>query len=519
MQAIPGPPIFGAVQEPPMLGAVPPPYLYTGPKMPSKVEAESTENTFASMKSRITPMRVIVTTVCVVLTVVLFFVAMVVLLYGDFTPEPTKPPPLPEVRVIDRVASTASSPLPSPTSMATAPPTKPVLPAQTPMTRFPMVCVFGTATNQSQPLPADGVCDFTFYDGLYVDGLDTLQSPRFSAPVEHVLGHAALHSATQYGLSFDYRKKSEVAQDLEIPVGRSKIEELWTRGICHYGFLSIEHAGQNDDQDFRDIIHVLASLHALLQMQRSHAAEASYLAIGLFLEDTDIKGALDTMRQVYMPDLIIAHGHIGYDDRQFGTDCKMMYPTPFNSDGRYRESQLSAVAMLESINYDTTSLAVSVALFARRYKPAHPDPVTSSDATGFLPGMQCTSFRGKYLIPVSQFCTNRDYLRNHRQDPFYTGRATFSKTRQSTILYDNEFTLAEKLCLTKERHLGLSYGVAVYGLEYADHSGECPIVLRGAYARTRLAKALVRFFESRPNVDNMFDCASIRPEAENSVRS
>ncbi|KAH7985648.1 hypothetical protein HPB52_025494 [Rhipicephalus sanguineus] len=74
------------------------------------------------------------------------------------------------------------------------------------MTRFPLVCVFGAATNESQPLPADGVCDFTFYDGLYETGpFDTLYSPRFSAPVEHVLSHASLHSVTQYGLSFGYR--------------------------------------------------------------------------------------------------------------------------------------------------------------------------------------------------------------------------------------------------------------------------------------------------------------------------
>lgn len=387
------------------------------------------------------------------------------------------------------------------------------------MTRFPMVCVFGTATNESQPLPADGVCDFTFYDGLYADPLDTLESPSFRAPVEHVIGHAAVHSATQYGLSFDYRKKSEVAQDLETPAGRSKIEELWARDIRHYGFLSVEHMGQNDSQMVHEVIHVLASLHTLLQMQRTQTEEASYLAIGLFLEHTDIKGVLDTMRQVYMPDLIIAHGHVGYDDRQFGTDCKMVYPTPFSSDGRYRESQLSAMAMLEDFNYNTSSLAVSVALFARRYKPAHPDPETSSDTTGFLPGMQCTSFKGRYLIPLSQFCTNRAYLRNHHPDALYAGRATFSKKRKSSILYDNEFTLAEKLCLGKERHLGLSYGVAVYGLEYADHSHECASLLSGAYARTRLTKALVRFFESRPNADNMHNCTNIRADAEIRVRN
>ncbi|KAL3194083.1 hypothetical protein MRX96_016229 [Rhipicephalus microplus] len=86
------------------------------------------------------------------------------------------------------------------------------------MTPFPVVRVFGTATNESQPLPADGVCDYTFYDGLYDTGpFDTLYSPHFSAPVEHVLSHASLHSVTEYGLSFAYRNASQVARDLKIP--------------------------------------------------------------------------------------------------------------------------------------------------------------------------------------------------------------------------------------------------------------------------------------------------------------
>ncbi|KAL3247075.1 hypothetical protein MRX96_057269 [Rhipicephalus microplus] len=89
---------------------------------------------------------------------------------------------------------------------------------QPPMTPFPVVRVFGTAMNESQPLPADGVCDYTFYDGLYDAGpFDTLYSPQFSAPVEHVLSHASLHSVTEYGLSFAYRNASQVARDLEIP--------------------------------------------------------------------------------------------------------------------------------------------------------------------------------------------------------------------------------------------------------------------------------------------------------------
>ncbi|KAL1470151.1 hypothetical protein MTO96_024603 [Rhipicephalus appendiculatus] len=160
------------------------------------------------------------------------------------------------------------------------------------MTPFPLVCVFGTATNESQPLPADGVCDYTFYDGFYDTG-----------PV------------TQYGLSFAYRKASQVAQDLERPAVLSTIEDLWDRAIRHYGFLSI---GQYDADGFREIVGVLAKLHVLLQKQRSRVPGESYLVIGLFLEKTDIKGALDTMRRVHMPDLIVAHGHVGYDDRQFG---------------------------------------------------------------------------------------------------------------------------------------------------------------------------------------------------------
>ncbi|KAL3222092.1 hypothetical protein MRX96_050110 [Rhipicephalus microplus] len=114
--------------------------------------------------------------------------------------------------------STASSPPASNTSTVTEATTEPVFPAQPPMTPFPVVRVFGTATNESQPLPADGVCDYNFYDGIYDTGpFDTLYSPHFSAPVEHVLSHASLHSVTEYGLSFAYRNASQVARDLEIP--------------------------------------------------------------------------------------------------------------------------------------------------------------------------------------------------------------------------------------------------------------------------------------------------------------
>ncbi|KAL3197614.1 hypothetical protein MRX96_044837 [Rhipicephalus microplus] len=114
--------------------------------------------------------------------------------------------------------STATSPPASNTSTVTEATTEPVFPAQPPMTPFPVVRVFGTATNESQPLPADGVCDYTFYDGLYDTGpFDTLYSPHFSAPVEHVLSHASLHSVTEYGLSFAYRNASQVARDLKIP--------------------------------------------------------------------------------------------------------------------------------------------------------------------------------------------------------------------------------------------------------------------------------------------------------------
>ncbi|KAL3186259.1 hypothetical protein MRX96_027985 [Rhipicephalus microplus] len=117
--------------------------------------------------------------------------------------------------------STATSPPASNTSTVTEATTEPVFPAQPPVTPFPVVRVFGTATNESQPLPADGVCDYTFYDGLYDTGpFDTLYSPHFSAPVEHVLSHASLHSVTEYGLSFAYRNASQVARNLEIPETR-----------------------------------------------------------------------------------------------------------------------------------------------------------------------------------------------------------------------------------------------------------------------------------------------------------
>ncbi|XP_077491829.1 uncharacterized protein LOC144102424 [Amblyomma americanum] len=86
--------------------------------------------------------------------------------------------------------------------------TRPPFPSQPPMKQFPMVCIFGVATNESVVTPADGVCDFTFYDGLYANPEDTLTSPSFRTAVDHVVGNALNHSITQYGLSFDFRQVS-----------------------------------------------------------------------------------------------------------------------------------------------------------------------------------------------------------------------------------------------------------------------------------------------------------------------
>ncbi|KAL3207500.1 hypothetical protein MRX96_039664 [Rhipicephalus microplus] len=156
--------------------------------------------------------------------------------------------------------STATSPPASNTSTVTEATTEPVFPAQPPMTPFPVVRVFGTATNESQPLPADGVCDYTFYDGLYDTGpFDTLYSPHFSAPVEHVLSHASLHSVTEYGLSFAYRNASQVARDLKIPERRqdrtvpctSEVIREFARGQLQVSAGPIAQRGRRDPNDPR----------------------------------------------------------------------------------------------------------------------------------------------------------------------------------------------------------------------------------------------------------------------------
>ncbi|XP_077490817.1 uncharacterized protein LOC144101519 [Amblyomma americanum] len=390
--------------------------------------------------------------------------------------------------------------------------TRPPFPSQPPMKQFPMVCIFGVATNESVVTPADGVCDFTFYDGLYANPEDTLTSPSFRPAVDHVVGNALNHSITQYGLSFDFSKRREVARHLVTAAGRSKVVDLWKRNLRHYGFLSINSIGFNATE-FREAIEVLASLHILLQMQRTSPQDASYLAVGFYAQDSDLREAMMIFRKVFTPDLIVAHGHIGFDDRVFETDCRMVLPTPFSAVGKYKSSQLSALAMLEGINHYTAALAVSVALFGRRYRPAHPDPEGSSEYGGFLPGKECTSYAGDYLVHYTYFCKERIFLRNLKMDIYDFGVSSFDKKEKWTIVYDTEYSIAEKLCLGKQAHTDLMYGVAAYGLEYADHSNECPsLSTSGAYGRTRLMKTLVRFFETGPSGDRMRDCNTTTPD-------
>ncbi|KAH6943035.1 hypothetical protein HPB50_014126 [Hyalomma asiaticum] len=612
-----------------------------------------------------------------------------------------------------------------------------LLPAQPPMKRFPMICVFGAATNESQPLPDDGICDFTFYDGLYAYPEDTLKSLTFRAAVEHVLSHARKHTITQYGLSFAYENRYDVARDMETKTGRSKIKELWIRKIRHYGFISIHFMGHYDTTGFRAAIDLLAVLRTILQGKRTREEEASYLAIGFYVEPAyivDVLASIDSITavsafgsdqiakkavkilthyKVYSHELVWfparlgeaidgipnphkrltperenshaapAHGcgtgdgdaagedllttfneitnhyklgrrtlptphkelsrgqeivprliqtdtsvashvlsRVGVVSRPSGRGHRRHPQTPQTAHARARElacrpgasgpslpgplhpdwcgtgdgdaagedplttfneitnhyklgirtlptphkelstgqeiapriiqtdtfpppasmasfmpplitsrgaapayksthrsieltrplsTTTTALKMLESLKDSASALAVSVGLFGRRYKPAYTDPVSSSMTDGFLPGKPCTAYDGDYLIPYTYFCDDRTYQQNLRLDDDDWSISSFDKDGKWTVVFDTEFSIAGKLCLGKEAHMDMEYGVAAYGLEYADHSNDCrSLSTDRAYSRTKVVAALVRFFEGRPREDNMQGCRNVQ---------
>ncbi|KAH6921548.1 hypothetical protein HPB50_002187 [Hyalomma asiaticum] len=84
--------------------------------------------------------------------------------------------------------------------------TKHTRPASTtrPSLRGALVCTVGTKVNRSLALPADGLCDFTFFDSLQRNGVNELSGP-FEENFRYFTEHAARHTITEYGAGFDYQ--------------------------------------------------------------------------------------------------------------------------------------------------------------------------------------------------------------------------------------------------------------------------------------------------------------------------
>ncbi|XP_077547774.1 uncharacterized protein LOC144160027 [Haemaphysalis longicornis] len=379
-------------------------------------------------------------------------------------------------------------PLPRPTTTTHTP-----LPAQSPMPKSPLICIYGEATNESVEFPENGLCEFMFYEGLYGTGQPQLNVVNILAsarPLNHFASEAAAPSSTQYGLSLRYGAQVKVAQDVESHDGRRNIAELWKRGIRHYGFLNIDFT-RFDAEEFRDALATLRVLNNTLQGLRTKATEVAYTGLGFYVVAGNRLSVLDALTAVYTPSFIVAHGHIGFDELEYGGKCFVYPPTIMNGAMLYEPSQLKALEMLEELNKtDACALVVSVAMFGRKYRA-----VENGD---LRIGTECTYHSDDYLVPYEVLCTNTAFRSNVTEDP--TNKAIFSydDATRWVVTFDNELTLRTKLCEGKSQNLALEYGVAVYGMEYSDYAVRCPdLSTHGSYTRLLMVKKVRDFLTGK----------------------
>ncbi|KAH6933824.1 hypothetical protein HPB50_018308 [Hyalomma asiaticum] len=394
------------------------------------------------------------------------------------TTKTTRPPPPPP---------TPPPPSPPPTPAPTPPP--PPRP-QSSIKPQSLLCTFGNRTNYGTVFPADGVCDYVFYDSMYKNNHNPLVG-NWDYDVYSILSKAQKtdRKKTQFGLGFAFEHRAKLIQDL----AKTTLEVFWGHGVFHFGILDCPaHGVKQADMD--SVFEALKALDNSVQVARD-SGNHSYVVLGA-VANTDAwnnyyKGKFSS---TFRPDLFISLGHQLRGDPEKGR-CISTPPAILEKpQGSSHEHDLrDAVKSLASISSvpGGPRLSISVSMRGRWSKllPASRTEIFSACEKGTP---------GPYFGSYTELCNTPPFMGNLLHEVQRYAMRTFDPGTRRMFVYDNEQTLCQKLCLIKANYTKVPFGVAAYDLDYEDTDDTCAdLNLRGAYSRLQVVRAVATFFANK----------------------
>nr|XP_054930873.1 uncharacterized protein LOC129386734 [Dermacentor andersoni]XP_054930874.1 uncharacterized protein LOC129386734 [Dermacentor andersoni] len=377
-----------------------------------------------------------------------------------------------------------------------------------PPTLYSVVCTVDC--NIRMVVPPDGVCDFIFFDSLYVTCGGGVGDAQTTPKLQRFFDLAAQGNNTQFGCSIDELKLGEFVTDIEKSDSLKWAQEkLWANNVYHWGVMNIYHVLFFQDPDI--VKKALEALKAAAQFSQpsSEKGVASHTFLGVYAR-WDLKPCENIglhTKSVFSPDMIVVLGHFSYQENKFKGffyTCFVFSPNLLmnvlyysNRAARYYHALVDAVVLAKCLRQDQdiqSPLAISFTLKARMYQPEVKKPINETMFSHCVPGNFSQD------VDPLQFCdlAKKGYV----SGPFYEN---FDKTmyafvttpeRTTVVYFDSRYTLRIKICELKYQALDLTVSLAPYDVNYDFDSFYCNIVSN--FSRTaHIATTVLDFIKNR----------------------
>ncbi|XP_054930866.2 uncharacterized protein [Dermacentor andersoni] len=357
-----------------------------------------------------------------------------------------------------------------------------------PPTMYSVVCTVDC--NIRMVVPPDGVCDFIFFDSLYVTCGGGVGDAQTTPKLQRFFDLAAQGNDTQFGCSIDALQLGDFVTD----IGKSDSlkwaqEKLWANNVYHWGVMNIYHVLYFQDPDI--VKKALEALKAAAQFSQPSSVKrvASYTFLGIYA----LWGhkACETIglqtKSVFSPDMIVVLGHLSYQENKFKSfayQCYVFAPNLLNLDvsllhvrtqlAHYYHTLGDAAVLANCLRQaqDIQSpLAISFTLKARMYQP---EVKRSIDETMYK---KCVPGNFSQDVDPIEFCdlVKKGYVSGPSFVNVDKTIISFVTTpeRTTVVYFDSTDTLRVKICQLKYQALHLTVSLAPYDVNYDFDSFYC----------------------------------------------
>ncbi|KAH8039238.1 hypothetical protein HPB51_005484 [Rhipicephalus microplus] len=358
------------------------------------------------------------------------------------------------------------------------PPTPPPIPhSDSSIKPLSLLCTFGYTTSYQTKYPPDGVCDYIFYDSMYKHERNTLLG-TWGEDVLSMLYKASKtdRTKTQFGVGFAFEHRLRLLQDL----ANTSFRNFWDHSVFHFGILDCPAHGTTQ-ADMNEVFQALKALDNRVQKTRASGND-SYIVLGAVSHTSAWNTYFrDRFSGFFKPDLFISLGHQVRGDPQ-RSSCVATPPTILDkpeglADAHDLYDAVRALAYVASqAGGPRLSLSVSMAGRWSKLLPTSRVEIFSACEKG-TPSWR---FFGSY----TEVCNRPPFSTNLLHEAQRYAMRAFDPMTRRMLVFDDEQSLCQKLCLAKVNHTDVPFGVAVYDLDYEDTENTCSnLNSMGPYSR------------------------------------